>query len=180
MSFYQKKNCWTSEYKRRNDVFMFRPNDFFKRYFPESIFRAKKQKLEDNFLDWRDIWRELVQENSLGFCCPHRAATYFWLGISTWKLTVWMFALSAVSRPLLVAHYNAKWNVGPLYSFVSVKKLYNVSLWTHTVKVNWDKLVIIIEFSSTHIRESATSWFHTAFIVLMYRAKVESWESSLL
>lgn len=86
--------------------------------------------------------------------------------------------LLAVSKPLLVAHYNAKWNVGPLYSFVSVKKLYNVSLWTHTVKGNWDKLVI--GFFITHILESATSWFHTTFIVLMYRAEVESWESSIL
>ena len=63
---------------------MFRPNDFFKRYFPESTFRAKKQKLEDNFLDWHDIWRDHVQENSLGFLLPAQGGYLF----LTWDLNL--------------------------------------------------------------------------------------------
>ena len=72
---------------------------FLKDIFSNQIFCDKKQKLEDNLRDWRDIWRELVQENSSDFCCPHRAVTYFWLGISTRKLAVWIFVSSFQAPP---------------------------------------------------------------------------------
>lgn len=55
---------------------------FLKDIFSNQIFCDKKQKLEDNLLDWRDIWRELVQENSFGFLLPAQGVYLF----LTWDL----------------------------------------------------------------------------------------------
>lgn len=55
---------------------------FLKDIFSNQIFCDKKQKLEDNLRDWRDIWRELVQENSFGFLLPAQGGYLF----LTWDL----------------------------------------------------------------------------------------------
>lgn len=55
---------------------------FLKDIFSNQIFCDKKQKLEDNLLDWRDIWRELVQQNSFGFLLPAQGSYLF----LTWDL----------------------------------------------------------------------------------------------